>query len=286
MGFKPGAVMTLDNALKMMLIKSANDIAMAVGENVGGTERDFVARMNGEAVRLGMTDTHFSNPNGLHSPDQYTSARDLGLLVTAIRTEFPQHAHYFSIEGLSVGKKTLMSYNNLVGRLDGADGMKTGFVCASGFNMIASATRGGRTLVAVVLGQKSALERADLAADLLERGFVATGTPLTTLATLPAYGIPGNAPIDMREEICSPNKSAAAKSEAAVDHEEGAENSRWKTKLANPKLASVGLGGATGPVPRAWEARIQYADVPVPTPRPDHTPETAAAEQGDAGAAR
>ena len=288
MGFKPGSVMTLDNALKMMLIKSANDIAMAVGENVGGSERDFVARMNGEAVRLGMTDTRFSNPNGLHSPDQYTTARDLGLLVTALRTEFPQYNHYFAIQGLTAGKKTLMSYNNLVGRFDGADGMKTGFVCASGFNMIASATRGDRTLVAVVLGQSSALGRADLAAELLERGFVATGTASTTLASLPAYGIPGAAPIDMREEICNPKKSAAAKSEAAADHEEGADNSRWKAKLVNPKLAAVGLGGATGPVPKAWESRVQYADVPVPTPRPDYTPATAAAssEQGDAGAVR
>ena len=82
MGFKAGSVMTLDNALKMMLIKSANDIAMAVGENVGGSEEAFVERMNAEALRLGMTDSHFANPNGLHSPDQYTTARDLALLVS------------------------------------------------------------------------------------------------------------------------------------------------------------------------------------------------------------
>ncbi|RWD94599.1 D-alanyl-D-alanine carboxypeptidase family protein, partial [Mesorhizobium sp.] len=151
MGFKPGSVMRLDNALKMMLVKSANDIAMAVGENIGGSQEAFADRMNAEAARLGMTGTHFVNPNGLYSPDQYTTARDLAVLVTALRNDFPQYAPWFSIEGLAVGKKALPNYNLLIGRYPGADGMKTGFVCSSGFNMIGSATRNGRTLVAVVL---------------------------------------------------------------------------------------------------------------------------------------
>ncbi|RWF78033.1 MAG: D-alanyl-D-alanine carboxypeptidase, partial [Mesorhizobium sp.] len=132
MGFKPGSVMRLDNALKMMLVKSANDVAMAVGENIGGSQAAFAERMNTEARRLGMTGTHFVNPNGLFSPDQYTTARDLGLLVMAIRIEFPQYAPWFSIEGLAVGKKQIPNYNLLIGRYPGADGMKTGFVCPSG----------------------------------------------------------------------------------------------------------------------------------------------------------
>ena len=283
MGYKAGAVMTLDNALKMMLIKSANDIAMAVGENVGGTVQAFVARMNGEAARLGMIDTHFANPNGLHSPDQYTTARDLGLLVMAIRREFPQYDPYFAIEGLVAGKAKMMSYNMLVGRYAGADGMKTGFVCASGFNMVGSATRGGRTLVAVVLGHKSALERTEAAAALLDRGFAGSGAEGATLAALPAYGLAGMPAPDMREEICSKKKPAAAQSEAAADHEAATAKSPWLEKLDKPKLVAVGLGGAKGPVPAAWaEARTNYADVPIPTPRPDYTPATdKAAAQGD-----
>ncbi len=283
MGYKAGAVMTLDNALKMMLIKSANDIAMAVGENVGGTVPAFVARMNGEAARLGMKDSHFVNPNGLHEPEQYTTARDLGLLVMAIRREFPQYAPYFAIEGLIAGKAKLMSYNMLVGRYAGADGMKTGFVCASGFNMIGSATRGGRTLVAVVLGHGSALERTEAAAALLDQGFAGSGVEAATLATLPAYGLAGMPAPDMREVVCSKKKPAAAQSEAAGDHEAAATKSPWLEKLENPKLVAVGLGGAKGPVPAAWaEARTQYADVPIPTPRPDYTPAAAkATAQGD-----
>ncbi|CAG0958173.1 MAG: D-alanyl-D-alanine carboxypeptidase [Rhizobiaceae bacterium] len=279
MGYKPGAAMTLDNALKMLLIKSANDIAMAVGENVGGTVPAFVARMNGEAVRLGMTDTHFVNPNGLHDPAQYTTARDLGLLVMAIRREFPQYAPYFAIEGLVAGKAKMMSYNMLVGRYAGADGMKTGFVCASGFNMVGSATRNGRTLVAVVLGHKSALERTEAAAALLDRGFAGNAGDGATLASLPAYGLAGMPAPDMREDVCGKKKPAAAQSEAAADHEAAAVKSPWLEKLEKPKLVAVGLGGAKGPVPAAWaEARTKYADVPIPTPRPDYPPVTA---QGD-----
>jgi len=280
MGYKAGAVMTLDNALKMMIIKSANDIAMAVGENVGGSEQAFVARMNDEARRLGMTDTHFVNPNGLHAPDQYTSARDLGVLVMAIRSEFPQYAPYFSIEGLVAGKKKLMSYNMLVGRFAGADGMKTGFVCASGFNTVGTATRDGKTLAVVVLGQKSAVGRTDVAAGLLERGFLATGTQSETLASLPFYGLKGMAPVDMREEVCG-KKPAEAQSEAAGDHEAKTVKSRWLEKLVNPTLIAVGLGGATGPVPlaRRDEAGQEYADVPIPTPRPaDYIPLEAKAD--------
>jgi D-alanyl-D-alanine carboxypeptidase len=285
MGFKPGSVMTLDNALKMMLIKSANDIAMAVGENVGGTEEAFVGRMNAEALRLGMTGTHWVNPNGLHAPEQYTTARDLALLVSAIRNEYPQYAPYFAIQGLKAGKKTLMSYNVLVGRYDGADGMKTGFVCASGFNMIGSATRDGKTLMAVVLGESSALVRADVAAALLDRGFAANGGQTLTVYTLPAYGLINAPAIDMRQEICE-KKPAEGQSEAAADDPKSPVKSPWLEKIPNAKLVKVGLGGATGPVPKAWQEQngAGYADVPIPTPRPEY-PATKASAQGDTSAA-
>ncbi|TJW66988.1 MAG: D-alanyl-D-alanine carboxypeptidase, partial [Mesorhizobium sp.] len=229
MGFKPGSVMRLDNALKMMLVKSANDIAMAVGENIGGTQAAFADRMNAEAARLGMTGTHFVNPNGLYSPDQYTTARDLALLVMAIRGEFPQYAPWFSIEGLAVGKKALPNYNLLIGRYPGADGMKTGFVCSSGFNMIGSATRNGRTLVAVVLGEKSAVSRAETAAKLLDHGFDTPATGSTTLAALPSYGdtISAN---DLHDEICK-KKTKAEQSEAAPAPAKDAPKSPYQVKL-------------------------------------------------------
>ncbi|MER9351594.1 D-alanyl-D-alanine carboxypeptidase family protein [Mesorhizobium sp. M0239] len=270
MGFKPGSVMRLDNALKMMLVKSANDIAMAVGENVGGSQAAFAERMNAEATRLGMNGTHFVNPNGLYSPDQYTTARDLAVLVMAIRREFPQYVPWFSIEGLAVGKKVIPNYNLLIGRYPGADGMKTGFVCPSGFNMIGSATRNGRTLVAVVLGEKSAVTRAETAAKLLDQGFDAPAAGSATVTTLAPYGDTVS-PNDMQDEVCK-KKAPAEQSEAPPVVAKNVPKSPYQEKLDHvPTLVAVGLGGATGPAPKAIldQGGQEYADVPIPSWRPD-----------------
>jgi D-alanyl-D-alanine carboxypeptidase len=271
MGFKPGSVMRLDNALKMMLVKSANDIAMAVGENVGGSPAAFAERMNAEATRLGMNGTHFVNPNGLYSPDQYTTARDLAVLVMAIRREFPQYVPWFSIEGLAVGKKAIPNYNLLIGRYPGADGMKTGFVCPSGFNMIGSATRNGRTLVAVVLGEKSAVSRAEAAAKLLDQGFDTPAAGTATIATLAPYGDTVS-PNDMHDEICK-KKTKEEQSEAPpAEAPKDVPKSPYQEKLDHvPTLVAVGLGGATGPAPKAMldQGGQEYADVPIPSWRPD-----------------
>lgn len=285
MGYKQGSVMTLDNALKMIIIKSANDIAMAIGENVGGSEKAFAARMNKEARRLGMTGSHFVNPNGLHNAQQYTTARDLALLVRAIRTDFPQYASYFSIEGLAAGQTAIPNYNLLVGRYPGADGMKTGFVCASGFNMIGTATRGGRTLVAIVLGEKSVQARAEVAAGLLTEGFAMSSAQPATVSSLPFYGDPAGGATDMREEVCSTKKPAAEQSEGPSAEASARSESPYMMKLANPKLVTVGLGGAEGPVPLARRGHDgqEVADVPVPTWRPDMPPPTMAS-QGDSSA--
>lgn len=273
MGLKPGTVMRLDTALKMMLVKSANDIAMAVAENIGGSQAAFAARMNAEAARLGMVGSHFVNPNGLFDPQQYTTARDLALLVTALRRDFPQYEPWFSIEGLAFGKKTIPNYNLLIGRYGGADGMKTGFVCASGFNQIGSATRDGRTLVAVVLGEQTAISRAEAAARLLDVGFAVPNGSTTTVATLQPYGDTVS-PNDMKDIVCH-KKTAEEQSEAppakpAADKPK----SPYQEKLVNPTLVAVSLGGATGPVPKAMRdaAGNAYADVPIPGWRPDLPP--------------
>jgi D-alanyl-D-alanine carboxypeptidase len=287
MGFKPGTVLRLDTALKMMLVKSANDIAMAVGENIGGSQAAFAARMNAEAARLGMTGSHFVNPNGLFSPEQYTTARDIALLVTALRRDFPQYAPWFAIEGLAFGKKTFPNYNLLIGRYEGADGMKTGFVCPSGFNQVGSATRNGRTLVAVVLGEQTAISRAETAARLLDVGFAVPTAGSTTLATLKPYGDTETA-TNLREVVCA-KKDAQEQSEAPpAKPAEDKPKSPFQEKLAKPTLVAVSVGGATGPVPKAMldAAGNQYADVPIPAWRPDLPPPPGfeASAQGDQAA--
>src|SRR5690606_5023084 len=175
MGYKPGSVLTYDNAIKILMVKSANDIASAVAESLAGTRAAFAARMNAEAQRLGMSSTHFVNPHGLHADAQTTTARDLALLVMALHNEFPDYAHYFEIEALKDDKTLIENHNDLILRFDGADGMKTGYTCTSGFNLIASATRSGRSLAVVVMRKPTVEARADKAANMLGRGFQMPG---------------------------------------------------------------------------------------------------------------
>jgi D-alanyl-D-alanine carboxypeptidase len=203
MYLKPGDRMTLDTALKIMLVKSANDIAWAVAETVGGSEPRFVGMMNHEARRIGLTSTHYVNPNGMPQNGQYTTARDLAVLAVRIRREFPQYDRYFALEGFITGDHKYSNYNLLIGRFDGADGMKTGFICSSGFNQVASATRGGRTVISVVLGSNSLAGRADESAELLHLGLTKHIGVGTTLTSLRPYGAHRNQVADIRDQICS-----------------------------------------------------------------------------------
>src|SRR6516162_5411581 len=171
MGFAVGTVVTVDNALKMLMVKSANDMAVVLAEGVAGSIENFADEMNANARRLGMIQSSFVNPNGLPADDQISSARDLAILARALIRELPEYDYYWHLPGIRMGKMVRWNYNTLIGRYPGADGMKTGFICASGFNLVASATRNGRRLVAVVLGAPSSAARALKAAQLLERGF-------------------------------------------------------------------------------------------------------------------
>lgn len=212
MYFKPGQKLTMDSALKLLLIKSANDIAVAIAETIGGTSDNFVAQMNAQAQRLGMSSTRYINANGLPGKGQYTTARDLALLALIIKREFPEYAHYFSLEGVSTGKKNYANFNMLVGRFDGADGMKTGFICASGFNQVSSAVRNGRSVITVVLGADSLAGRTDQSADLLQMGLTAPSGQGVSLASLAPYGDTGDVN-DVSAEICNP-KAAKVRSES------------------------------------------------------------------------
>ena len=164
MGFPRGTTVTVDNALKMLLVKSANDMAVVLAEGVCGSVENFATEMNRAARRLGMTQTSYVNPNGLPADGQITSARDLAILARALIREFPEYDFYWHISAIKFGKKVFRNYNTLIDRFPGIDGMKTGFICASGYNLVASATRNGRRLIAVVLGAHSGMDRAEKAA--------------------------------------------------------------------------------------------------------------------------
>lgn len=170
-GLPVGAEISVDTALQALIIKSANDVAMMLAEAIGGSEAAFVEKMNATARRLGMSRTHFVNPNGLPAPDQVTTAHDLARLARAVVSEYPEHAAYWSMHDFRLGNRRLHTHNSLLKTFEGADGLKTGFICDSGYNVVASATRDGRRLMAVVLGETSGAERQMRAASLLQHGF-------------------------------------------------------------------------------------------------------------------
>jgi len=171
MGFKSGTQVTVDNALKMLLVHSANDMAVVLAEGVSGSIEKFSDEMNAAARQLGMTQTNYVNPNGLPADEQVTSARDLAILARALIREFPEYDYYWHIASIRLGKRIFRNTNKLIDAYPGTDGMKTGFICASGFNLVATATRGDKRLIAVVLGATSSAGRAVKAAQLFERGF-------------------------------------------------------------------------------------------------------------------
>ncbi|HYD14937.1 MAG TPA: D-alanyl-D-alanine carboxypeptidase family protein [Hyphomicrobium sp.] len=175
LGLHIGANLTVDQALKALIIKSANDVAVMLAEAISGSQGEFVARMNQTAKALGMTRTQFVNPNGLPAPEQVTTARDLGKLARAVVKDYPEYSSYWSMFDARLGKIYIGTHNGLLRTFDGADGMKTGFICDSGFNVVASATRDGRRVMAVVLGEATGGQRTVRAANLLEHGFQSYG---------------------------------------------------------------------------------------------------------------
>ena len=154
----------------MMMVKSANDMSVVLAEGVSGSIEKFADDMNAASRRLGMTQSSWVNPNGLPADEQITSARDMAILARAILRELPEYEMYWHIPSIRFGRRVMRNTNSLIGRYPDADGMKTGFICASGFNVVATATRGGRKLIVVVFGSRSGMIRSEKAAQLFERG--------------------------------------------------------------------------------------------------------------------
>jgi D-alanyl-D-alanine carboxypeptidase len=175
--------------------------------------------MNEAAARLGMTQTHYVNPNGLPADDQVTSARDMAILARAIYRELPEYAYFWRLPGIKFGRRVVRNYNRLIDLYPGADGMKTGFICASGFNLVASATRNNRRLIVVVFGQPSGSVRAYKAAKLLEQGFTNKGLSwlMPSLGTVEQLKPIEATPPNMRDEMCGPKRKRPAAEDEEVE---------------------------------------------------------------------
>ena len=183
----PGDTITVREAILALITKSANDIAVALAEKIGGTESNFVRLMNAKARELGMTKTNFENPSGLPDPNQVTSARDMVTLGLSLQDHFPQHYTLFATRTFKHAGKSHRNHNTLMNNFAGIDGIKTGYTRASGFNLVSSVKRSGRHVVAAVFGGSSAASRNAEMRTLLTRAL----TKASAVKTRKARPAPG-----------------------------------------------------------------------------------------------
>jgi len=266
---KPGDMVTMDDALKIMLTRAALDVAIAIAQSIGAGYDDFVRRMNAEARTLGMDQSHFANPHGLHDWRQVTSASDLALLARVIITNYPRYKHYFHFDAIMIDRTVRRNTNILLRRYEGTTGLRGGYTCESGWNIVASAKRDGRELIAVVLGARSALDRAERAAVLLDHGFARlseqqarSGIRPSRESSAEAYAEPPN----MRSVVCAHDSGSL---------EASARTPSYKVDETGAILVDTGagfspahIGWPTGPRKAAVIRIIETGGIGMPVPRP------------------
>ena len=169
LGLKAGSTITLGDAVQALAVKSANDVAAVIAENVGGSEAAFSKRMTQMAAALGMSHTRYVNASGLPDKQQITTARDMAILGRALKTRHPDLCRYFSARSFTYNGHTYRSTNRLLGKVPGVDGMKTGYIRDSGYNLVASAHRGRKSIIVVVIGGSTGKARNDAVTKLVQR---------------------------------------------------------------------------------------------------------------------
>lgn len=272
-GFKPGETISVRDAILALITKSANDVAMAVAENVGGSEDEFAKMMTARARSLGMSRTAFYNPHGLpHSPPNITTARDLTILARAIQERFPRYYPMFSTRVFNYAGGAYRNHNKLLGRIEGVDGIKTGYTRLSGFNLMTSAKADGRHVVSVVLGGRSGASRDKIMADLV-------------VATLPKAATSGRASTLVAEAPEPQDRPQERLQERAP--ERSPERVQERARPAAPVVTAAAAEPAPLPVPRPrveTEAPLPiaaraYAPVSTTTPIAPPRPLSAGAQQ-------
>lgn len=207
LGLRPGSTIETEDAIKALVTKSANDVAVVVAENLAGSEEAFAEQMTRKARALGMTRTVYRNASGLPDPEQVTTARDLTVLGRAIQERFPRQYKYFQTRLFHYAGAAHRNHNKLLGRVEGVDGIKTGFTRASGFNLLTSARSGDRHIMSAVLGGRSGASRDRIMASLVDanlpRAFAGarTAPPITEVAERPRPAVVAEAPRPRQTEV-------------------------------------------------------------------------------------
>lgn len=258
LGLKPGQAISVEAAIKALVVKSANDVAVTVAEHLGQTESGFAAMMTRKAKSLGMSGTVFRNASGLPHKGQFSTARDLMRLSLSLKRDFPSFYRYFSVQSFDYAGTTLQTHNRVLKDYDGADGLKTGYINASGFNVATSARRGNVALIGVVIGGKTASSRDRHMMDLLDKGFRAAGAPL-----LPEYRSAqyGSRP-DTNPNIPEPRKVSAALPRKPDSNYAVRATETWGIQVG----AFKGLASADKEAKRAASALKSGQGIPLVTP--------------------
>ncbi|MGC2087772.1 MAG: D-alanyl-D-alanine carboxypeptidase family protein, partial [Bradyrhizobium sp.] len=182
LGLRPGQTIRVEDAIKGVITRSANDAAVVIGEAIGGNEEDFARMMTRKAHALGMSHTVYRNASGLPNDEQVTTARDQSILGRALQDRFPRYYHYFSTTAFNFRGHTITGHNHLLGSVEGVDGIKTGYIRASGFNLVTSMHRGNRFLIGVVMGGRSGGSRDAIMRNLLAENLDKAATRRTVAA--------------------------------------------------------------------------------------------------------
>ena len=277
LGVPAGGSVTVETAIKAIVTRSANDMAVTVAENLAGDELTFARLMTAKAHQLGMRHTFYHNASGLPDMRQITTARDLTVLGRAIHDRFPHYYRYFSTPSFVYRGEVITSHNHLMARMQGMDGIKTGYTNASGFNLLSSIQRGGRHVVAVVMGGKSAASRDNVMQGLLESHFeeaqagpathVAEGSPVEEAAEPPHRDVPPPPPIERATPRHPPVEIADGDDDAAENapDDEPVPMPVERRVLRGPNLIAPEMAV---PVPERSPERVRLARSPEDKARP------------------
>ena len=251
LGLREGQTLRVEDAIRALIIQSANDVAVAVAEHLEGDEARFASAMTVRAAGLGMTNTVFRNASGLPDPAQHTTARDVAVLAYALQQDFPQYYHYFGETRFQWNGVTHRNHNSLVGNQPGVDGLKTGYIRASGFNLAASAERDGHRIVAVVMGGASAAVRDAHARELIEAAFSALNAR-SEGRMLASLNMPRLNPV--REQAILTAELANMPAQTAMGSAQGAPAAR--VELADLDVAPAPRPFVPASLPEGWSVQV------------------------------
>ena len=265
LGLKPGQTIKVEDAIKGLVTRSANDASVVIAEAISGDEDDFAKLMTRKARALGMSKTVYRNANGLPNDEQVTTARDQATLGRAIQDRFPRYYRYFATSVFNYRGQSIRNHNRLLGNVEGVDGIKTGYTRASGFNLVSSMRRGNRHLVGVVLGGRSGGSRDAIMRNLLAENLDKGATKRTVAAITERNSSEAN--VEMAEAASAPRATETVQANSPVTAAEPALAAMPATRApAKPSLMAAAAAALPAPQPKAEQSKFEQQAKPEPAP--------------------